>query len=38
MQKNKLILLVNSILESSEQIGHVNMLKMRLFNQFAQQK
>ena len=25
--KNKLIPLVNSILESSEQIGHINMLK-----------
>ena len=26
--KNKLILLINSILESSDQIGHINMLKM----------
>ena len=38
--KNKLMLipLVNSILESSDQIGNINMLKMRLFNQFAQEK
>ena len=36
--KNKLIPLVNSILESSDQIGHINMLKMRLFHQFAQEK
>ena len=36
--KNKLIPLVNSILESSNQIGHINMLKMRLFHQFAQEK
>ena len=36
--KNKLIPLVNSILESSDQIGHTNMLKMRLFHQFAQEK
>ena len=35
---NKLIPLVNLILESSDQIGHVNMLKMRLFHQFAQEK
>ena len=34
--KNKLIPLVNSILESSNQIGHINMLKMKLFNQFSQ--
>ena len=33
--KNKLIPLVNSILESSDLIGHMNMLKMRLFHQFA---
>ena len=32
---NKLIPLVNLILESSDQIGHINMLKMRLFHQFA---
>ena len=32
MQKIKLIPLVNSILESSNQIGHINMLK------FAQEK
>ena len=36
--KNKLIPLVNSILESSDQIGHINMLKMRLFHQFPQEK
>ena len=36
--KNKLIPLVNSILESRDQIGHINMLKMRLFHQFAQEK
>ena len=36
--KNKLIPLVNSILESSDQIGHINILKMKLFNQFAQEK
>ena len=36
--KNKLITFVNSILESSNQIDHINMLKMRLFNQFAQEK
>ena len=36
--KNKLIPLVNSILESSNQIGHINMLKMRLFYQFAEEK
>ena len=34
--KNKLIPLLNSILESTDEIGHINMLKMRLFNQFAQ--
>ena len=34
--KNKLVPLVISILESSNQIGHINMLKMRLFNQFSQ--
>ena len=36
--KNKLIPLANSILESSDQIGHINMLKMRLFHQFSQEK
>ena len=36
--KNKLIPLFNSILESSDQIGHINMLKMRLFHQFDQEK
>ena len=36
--KNKLIPLVNSVLESSDQIGHINMLKMRLFHQFPQEK
>ena len=36
--KNKLIPLVNSILESSNQMAHINMLKMRLFHQFAQEK
>ena len=36
--RNKLIPLVNSILESSDQIGHINMQKMRLFHQFAQEK
>ena len=37
--KNKLMLipLVNSILESSDQIGNINMLKMRLFHQFDQE-
>ena len=34
--KNKLIPLFNSILEPSDQIGYINMLKMRLFHQFAQ--
>ena len=34
----KLIPLVNLILESSNQIGLINMLKMRLFHQFAQEK
>ena len=34
----KLIPLVNSILESTNQIGHINILKMRLFHQFAQEK
>ena len=38
MQKNKLIPLLNSILESSNQIDHIKMLKMRLFNQFAREK
>ena len=38
LAKNKLIPLVNSILESRDQIGHINMLKMRLFEQFAQEK
>ena len=37
-EKNKLIPLFNSILESKNQIGHINMLKMRLFHQFAQGK
>ena len=36
--KNKLIPLVNSIFEFSNQIGHINMLKMRLLHQFAQEK
>ena len=36
--KNKLIPLVKLILESCDQIGHINMLKMRLFHQFAQEK
>ena len=36
--KNKLIPLVNLILGSSNQIGHINILKMRLFHQFAQEK
>ena len=36
--KNKLIPLVNSILETSDQIGHIHMLKMRLFHQYAQEK
>ena len=36
--KNKLIPLANSILDSSNQIGHINMLKMRLFHQFAKEK
>ena len=36
--KNKLIPLVNSILEASDQIGHINLLKMRLFHQLAQEK
>ena len=36
--KNKLIPLLNLILESRDQIGHINMLKMRLFHQFAQEK
>ena len=36
--QNKLVLLVNSILESSDQIGQINLLKMRLFHQFAQEK
>ena len=36
--KNKLIPLVNLILESNDQIGHINMLKMRLLHQFAQEK
>ena len=36
--KNKLIPLANSILESSDQIGHINMLKIRLFRQFAKEK
>ena len=36
--KNMLIPLVNSILESRDQIGHINMLKMRLFHRFAQEK
>ena len=36
--KNKLIPLVNSVSESGKQIGHINMLKMRLFHQFPQEK
>ena len=36
--KNNVILLFNSILESSDQIGHINMLKIRLFHQFVQEK
>ena len=36
--KNKLIPLVNLILESSNQICLINMLKMRLFHQFAWEK
>ena len=36
--ENKLIPLVNSILDFSDQIGHINMLKMRLFHQFSQEK
>ena len=36
--KNKLIPLVNSSLESSDHIGHINKLKMRLIHQFAQEK
>ena len=36
--KNKLIPLFNSILESSDQIGYTNMLKMILFHQFAQRE
>ena len=36
--KNKLIPLVNSILESSDQAGHINMLKMGLCHQFAPEK
>ena len=35
---NTLIPLFNSILESSNQIGHINMVKMRLFHQFVQEK
>ena len=35
-QHAKLIPSLHSILESSDQIGHINMLKMRLFNQFVQ--
>ena len=37
-RSNKLIPLVNSILEFRDQIGHINMLKMRLSHQFAQEK
>ena len=33
--KNKLIPLVNSILVFSDQTGHINILKLRLFHQFA---
>ena len=36
--KNKLIPLVNSILESIDQTGHISMLKIRLFHQLAQEK
>ena len=36
--ENKLIPLVNSSLESSNHIGHISMLKMRLFHQFSQEK
>ena len=36
--KNKLIPLVNSSLESSDHIGHINKLKMRLTHHFAQEK
>ena len=36
--KNKLIPLANSILESSNQIGYISMLKMKLFHHFAQEK
>ena len=36
--KNKLIPLVNLILESTDEIGDINILKMRLFHQFAQEK
>ena len=36
--KNKLIPLVNSILESSDQIDHINKLKMRLSHELAQEK
>ena len=36
--KNKLIPTVDLILVSSNHIGHINMLKMRLFHQFAQKK
>ena len=35
--KNTLIPLVNSILESSDKIGHINVLKVRLSHQFAQE-
>ena len=37
MQK-EVIPMVNWILESGDQIGHTNMLKMRLFHQFGQEK
>ena len=36
--KNKLIPLVNLILESTDEIDDINILKMRLFHQFAQEK
>ena len=36
--KNKLISLVNLILESNDQFDHINMLKIWLLHQFAQEK
>ena len=38
LAKNKLIPLINLYLESSDQIDHLNMLKMGLFHEFAQEK